>query len=147
MDIRKPHLNNIDNFPPKDVSNYVMMFGQFYYCFIIISLYFLENLFHLVVLSIFIWIYFCVYCFYSIVGIWAFKDIYNEIKWSKSEKDEVIKELIEKFYECDENNYEAKNFYLILIIELRSKPLYTIKSLSKILAIIVVVLSFIPFIS
>lgn len=136
----------IDEFITKDYSASILLFSQFFYSVIFLFLVILGYLPNFIGLSIFFWIYF-VYCLFGTITIVL---LLLQSFWYMNKlcgaKIKTINDLKQKFHECDEQNYEAKSYYLQIILELRYRPTMTMKPLSKLLTAITIVLSFIPFI-
>jgi hypothetical protein len=127
-----------------NVSPLVLYAGQFVYGYFFLSFIYLDFIEAISVLSIFVWIYFGVSTLFLIMLIWAILEYVKEAAKTKEElKENIMKEL---YKHKKEENYAAQSYYLHLLIKVREAPLTKAKFLSKLLAVITILLTIVPFI-
>lgn len=136
----------IDEFITKDLSARILLFSQVFYSVIFLYLVILGYLPNFIGLTIFYWIYFGLCFFATLSFALILFDSFWYMKKIQKAKIKTLNDLKKIFHECDDKNYEVKNYYLQIILELRDRPVFTIKPLSKLLTAITIILSFIPFI-
>jgi hypothetical protein len=127
-----------------DVSPLVLYAGQFFYGYFFLTFIFLGFIEIVSVLSIFIWVYFVFSTVFLVMLIWAIVQYVKEAaKTKKLLKESIVNDLSK--HEKTEN-YAAQNYYLQLLIKVIETPLIKAKFLSKLLAVITILLTIVPFI-
>jgi len=127
-----------------DVSPFVLYAGQFFYGYIFLSFIFLGIIEVVSSLSIFIWVYFGFSNIFLVMVIWA---IVVYVKEAGKTKKELKKNII-KFLSTHEKteNFAAQSYYLQLLIKVIETPLIKTNILSKLITVITILLTIVPFI-
>ncbi len=136
--------NSLLVFNSVNVSPLVLYAGQFVYGYFFLSFIFLGFIEAVSVLSIFIWVYFGFSTLFLVTLIWAILDY---VKESEKTKGELKKNLLNDYYKHEKvENYAAQSYYLQLLIKVIETPLIKAKFLSKLLTVITILLTIVPFI-
>jgi len=127
-----------------DVSPLVLYAGQFFYGFFFLSFMFLGFIEAVSVLSIFIWIYFGFSTIFIVMVIWA---VVEYVKEAGKTKEELKKNIMESLTTHEKTeNYTAQSYYLQLLIKVIETPLIKTNFLSKLITVITILLTIVPFI-
>ncbi|MFX0004307.1 MAG: hypothetical protein ACFFAA_10180 [Promethearchaeota archaeon] len=127
-----------------NVSPYVLYAGQFIYSYLFLSFIFLGYIESVSILSIFIWVYFSFSTLFLLLSFWA---IVVYVKEAGKRKEELKKNIMEDLNKHENTeNYAAQSYYLQLLIELRKTPLIKAGFLSKLITVITIILTIVPFI-
>jgi len=127
-----------------DVSPLVLYVGQFIYGYYFFSFIFLGFIEAVSVLSIFIWVYFGFSTIFIVVLIWA---IVVYVKEAVKKKEELKKNIMKDLYKHEKTeNFAAQSYYLQLLIKVIETPLIKAKFLSKVITVITILLTIVPFI-
>jgi len=131
-------------FDSGDVSPLVLFAGQFFYGYFFLSYIFLGFIEVVSALSIFIWVYFGFSTIILVMLIWAIVVYVKEAGKTK----EDLKKKIMKYLSTHEKteNYAAQSYYLQLLIKVMETPLIKANFLSKLITVITILLTIVPFI-
>jgi hypothetical protein len=136
--------NSLLIYNSSDVSPLVLYAGQFGYSYFFLSFIFLGFIEAISSLSIFIWVYFVVSTILLVVIIWA---IVEYVKEAAKKKEELKKNIMKDLYKHKKTeNYAAQSYYLQLLIKVIETPLIKAKFLSKLITVITILLTIVPFI-
>jgi hypothetical protein len=130
-------------FKSVDVSPLVLYAGQFFYGYIFLSFIFLGIIEIVSLLSIFIWVYFGFSTIFLIMVIWAIVEYVKEAGKTKKESKKKIMNLL-SVYEKKED-FAAQSYYLQLLINLIETPLIKTNFLSKLITIVTIIFTIVPF--
>jgi len=136
--------NSLLIYNSSDVSPLVLYAGQFGYGYFFLSFIILGFVEAVSVLSIFIWIYFGFSTLFLVMLIWA---IVEFVKEAGKTKKELKKNIMKDLYKHEKTeNYAAQSYYLQLLINVIETPLIKAIFLSKLLTVITILLTIVPFI-
>jgi hypothetical protein len=136
--------NSLLIFNSSDVSPLILYAGQFGYGYLFLSFTFLGFTEAVNSLSIFIWVYFGFSTIFLVMVIWA---IVEFVKEAGEKKEELKKNILKNLYKHEKTeNYAAQSYYLQLLIKVIETPLIKAKFLSKLLVVITILLTIVPFI-
>ena len=142
---RVPHIeNSLLIYSSTNVSPYILYTGQFIYGYFFLSFLFLGFIEVDIVLSIVILVYFGFSTLFLVLVIWAIVTYFKEAGNKKEEIKEKIMENLNKHEKME--NYAAQSYYIQLLIEIRKTPLLKAGFLSKLITVITLVLTIVPFI-
>jgi len=127
-----------------DVSPLVLYAGQFGYGYFFLSFLFLGFIEAVSVLSIFLWVYFSFSTLFLVMLIWA---IVEYVKEAVKKKEELKKNIMKDLSKHEKTeNYAAQSYYLQLLIKVIETPLIKAGFLSKLIVVITILLTIVPFI-
>jgi len=127
-----------------NVSPFVLYLGQFVYGYFFLSFIILGYIEAVSILSIIVWVYFGFSTLFLILCIWA---VLVYVKEAGDKKKEVIKNLMEDFNKHkNTENYAAQNYYLQRITKVMETPEIKAGFLSKLITLITILLTIVPFI-
>ena len=145
---QQKHYDRTENFlliyNSMDVSPIVLYAGQFFYGYFFFFFIFLGFIEAVSVLSIFVWVYFGLSTLILVMLIWGMVEYVKESEKKKEELKRTIMKDLNKHKETE--NYAAQSYYLQLLIKVIETPLIKAKFLSKLLAVITILLTIVPFI-
>jgi membrane protein implicated in regulation of membrane protease activity len=127
-----------------DISPYVIYTGQFFYGWIFLSFIFSGFIEALSFLSIILWAYFGFSALFLVFSIWAIVTYIQEAGTKKEEIKNKIKEELIKHKMTE--NYAAQSYYVQLLIKVIDTPLIKARFLSKLITIITILLTIVPFV-
>ncbi|MFX0155696.1 MAG: hypothetical protein ACFE9Q_14330 [Candidatus Hodarchaeota archaeon] len=139
-----PTQNSLLIYNSINVSPLVLYAGQFFYGYFFLSFIILDFVEAVSVLSIFVWVYFGFSTLFIVIVIWA---IAVYVKEAGKKKEELKKKIMEDLNKQENTeNYAAQSYYLQLLIEIRKTPLIKAGFLSKLITVITIILTIVPFI-
>ncbi|MFW9823446.1 MAG: hypothetical protein ACFFE4_10950 [Candidatus Thorarchaeota archaeon] len=127
-----------------NVSPYVLYTEQFFYGYFFLSFIFLGYIEAVSVLSIFVWLYFGFSTLFLVFGIWAIVAYVNEAGGIKEDLKKNILENLNKHKNTE--NYAAQSYYLQLLIKVMETPIMKAGFISKLITLITILLTIVPFI-
>jgi small-conductance mechanosensitive channel len=126
-----------------NVSPLVLYAGQFFYGYFFLSFIFLGFIEVVSILSIFVWVYFGFSTFFLV---WVIRNGLIYVKEAEKKKEDLKKKIVKDFNEHKKTeNYAAQSYYLQLLIEIRKTPLIKAGFLSKLITVITILLTIVPF--
>ena len=126
-----------------NVSPLVLFAGQFIYGYIFLFFVFLGFIEAVSILSIVVWVYFV---FSTLFIIMIIRNGYIYIKEAGKKKEEFKKNIMKDLHEHKKTeNYAAQSYYIQLLIKVIETPLIKANFLSKLITVITILLTVIPF--
>ena len=130
-------------FNSMNVSPLVLYAGQFFYGYFFLSFIIIGFIEAISVLSIIVWVYFS---FSTLFIVWVIRNGLIYVKEAEKDKEDLSKKIKKNLNEHEKTgNYAAQSYYLQLLIEVRNTPLIKAGFLSKLITVITILLTIVPF--
>ena len=127
-----------------NVSPLVLYAGQFFYGYFFLSFIFLGFIEAISVLSIFVWVYFG---FSTLFLVMVIRNGMIYVKEAEKKKEDLKNNIMKDLNEHKKTeNYAAQSYYLHLLIKVIETPLIKAGFLSKLITVITILLTIVPFI-